>query len=395
MMNTASSNFTSKTIMKRLLDGCSEITLISGDIAQLHTTYSYKNYPVELILNICLFVQGCNQNDEAAAIKIVDEYLGRLHYSDWFRPFISHFDNMMKFELSDYSEFQLCEEINCFLRARQFLDTNYSLYGIFGIKRPVNTIYLEGKIGPLNKLVYLVRKEMNNKQAKLAIRQRQKNCNKNFISCRKLVNGLFNVHSKLLVLPINFGFKPNPEILTRTYRPSDLRGTFHSKYYLENLKDLLAQFLRNKRHNKTLQSIEGYILKFEHSVKKGFHLNAIFFIDGDKHDKDGDFTTELTKYWHQLTNGNGCTYNCILTNDKYRNLGIGMIERSDINKRNNLIMHVVNYLCKSDQFFLFKPIKNFKKFQISQVPQRSNSAELSKIQFNYSDEQILAREEIQ
>lgn len=315
-------------------------------------------------------MQGCNQNDEAAAIKIVDEYSGRLHYSDWFRPFISHFDDMMKFELSDCSEFQLCEEINCFLRARQFLDTNYNLHGIFGIKRPVNTIYLEGKIGPLNKLVYLVHKEMNNKQAKLAIRQRQKNCNKNLISCRKLVNGLFNIHSKLRVLHINFGFKPNPEILTRTHRPIDLRDTFHSKYYLENLKDLLAQFLRNKRHNKTLQSIKGYILKFEHDVKKGFHVHAIFFLNDDKHHKDGDFTTELTKYWHQLTNGNGCTYNCLLTNDKYRNLGIGMIERSDINKRNNLIMHVVNYLCKSDQFLLFKPIKNFKKFQISRISQR-------------------------
>lgn len=358
--------------MERLLDDYSEITLISGDIEQLHTTYSYKNYHVELILNICLFVQGCNQNDEAAAIKIVDEYLGRLHYSDWFRPFISHFDDMMKFELSDCSEFQLCEEINCFLRARQLLDTNYSLYGIFGIKRPVNIIYLEEKIGPLNKLVYLISEEMNSKKVKLAIRQRQKNCNKNFISCRKLVNGLFNVNSKLLVLPINFGFKPNPEILTRTHRPSDLRDTFHSKYYLENLKDLLAQFLRNKRHNKTLQSIEGYILKFEHSVKKGFHLNAIFFLNGDKHHKDGDFTTELTKYWYQLTNGNGCTYNCHMAKDKYRAICMGIIDYTE-NAKRDALDDCVKYFCKKEQYFMFNKLNRVRTLQMSQPPQRRSN----------------------
>lgn len=224
----------------------------------------------------------------------------------------------------------------------------------------------------LNLFVQHVREQMDSSNVKHAIRNRGKKSRLNLKSCRKLINQYFNTFSKLLIIRIDFAFKPPEESLCPPY-PKELEHPFHSENALQLLKNYIAQFLRNRRHNKILNQIKGYILKFEHGLKKGFHVHAIFIMDGNIHHKDGYFADELTKYWKNLTNGEGCTYNCHMAKDKYKKVCIGIINYTDEAKRQALDT-CIQYFCKKDQYFMFNKMNRNKTLQLSQPPQKRSKA---------------------
>ena len=207
---------------------------------------------------------------------------------------------------------------------------------------------------------------------KNVIRKREEKAKQNLKSCRKAINQCFAKFSKLLVIRIDFAFKPPLENLT-PYCPDELQHPFHSENALQSLKELIAQLLRNRRHNKILNQIKGYILKFEHGLKKGFHVHALFFMDGNLHQSDGYFAHEITKYWKKLTNDRGCTYNCHMAKHKYKTLCIGMIGYTDTAKRKALD-DCVQYFCKKEQYFMFNKLKSIRTIQTSQPPQRGSNA---------------------
>lgn len=207
---------------------------------------------------------------------------------------------------------------------------------------------------------------------KNVIRKREEKAKQNLKSCRKAINQCFAKFSKLLVIRVDFAFKPPLENLT-PYCPDELQHPFHSENALQSLKELIAQLLRNRRHNKILNQIKGYILKFEHGLKKGFHVHALFFMDGNLHQNDGYFAHEITKYWKKLTNDQGCTYNCHMAKDKYKTLCIGMIDHTDTAKQKALD-DCVQYFCKKEQYLMFNKLNSVRTIQISQPPQRRSNA---------------------
>ncbi|MFU8928201.1 hypothetical protein [Acinetobacter puyangensis] len=312
----------------------------------------------------------------AAIVKPIEgnDFEGFLSYSDWFRPFIQVFDEIIGFRPKDLEDFAVCEEIICFFKAVEVLDTDLSLLGLFeNTYRAQNLHYIQTRTAPLNQFIQLIRKEMNGKEIKIAIRNRLKNCNSNLASCRKLINGCFNTRGKLLVLRIDFGFKIPLDILNSVNQYNDLKKDFHTLDKLELLKQKISQLLNNRRHNKILNEIEGYILKFEHGIKKGFHVHAIFILDGNKHCKDSYFAQQITEYWRKITDDNGCTYNCHMAKRKYKKLGIGVIAHTDIEKRSTLDV-CLEYLCKQDQYFIFQSLKRAKTIQISRPAKRRSNA---------------------
>lgn len=271
---------------------------------------------------------------------------------------------MNKQEIEKYT---ICEEIRCFYEAVDLLESDVNLFGLFESINPQNLTYIQTRVKRLNDFIKLIREQMNSKKVKFAIRNRVKNCESNFKSCRRLINGCFNTWGKLLVIRIDFGFKIPLDILNPSNHVSDLKSSFHSLDNLSILKEQMARFLNNRRHHSLLNKIKGYILKFEHGIKKGFHIHAIFFLNGNKHEKDGYFANEFTAYWDKLTNGKGCTYNCHMAKQKYKRIGIGMVRYTDTEKR-AVLESCIQYLCKQDQYFMFSSLKGIKTVQISRVP---------------------------
>ncbi|MHA3079259.1 hypothetical protein [Acinetobacter sp. ANC 5502] len=352
----------------------SDFTCELSPSSSLPITILYEERRIAMMLNIASFVRVCcMKNELAATVKQSNDLSGFFYYLDWFRPFISVFDNLMEIDRNEFESFRVCEEILCFFRAIDQLENVVRLQGLFEMQQAQKLDYIQTRAKQLNTFIQLIREQMESAEVKSVIQNRVKNCESNLKSCRGLIDGCFNIWGKLLVLRIDFGFKVPEEFLSPNYYHDELKHAFNSLNNLMFLKEQMSRFLNNRRHHKVLNKIKGYILKFEHGIKKGFHCHAIFILDGNKHAKDGYFATELTKYWEQLTTGQGCTYNCHMAKQKYKNLGIGMILHTDIDKR-NVLDNCLQYLCKQDQYFIFSPLKGIKTIQISQIPKlRSNS----------------------
>jgi len=288
------------------------------------------------------------------------------------KPFVSVFDDITGIDLNYLKDFTVCEEILCFFKAKELLNTEIDLIGLFEQPNSQALGHIQPRADLLNRFVQLIREQMASTLVKNAIRDRERKAKNNLKSCRKTVSHYFDKFSKLLVIRVDFAFKPPLEHLTN-YCPDELQHHFHSEDALQSLKRLIARFLHNKRHNKILNQIKGYILKFEHGLKKGFHVHGLFFLDGNLHQNDGYFAHEITKYWKKLTNGQGCTYNCHMAKDKYKTLCIGMIEYTNTEKREALDV-CIQYFCKREQYFMFEKMKSVRTIQTSLPPQRRSNA---------------------
>lgn len=153
-------------------------------------------------------------------------------------------------------------------------------------------------------------------------------------SVTKYINDLHDVHSKLLTIRVDLGYrKEHAETLE-----------------LADIKRDIKRLCDNRRSNSIFKHQVGYICKFEHTPEKGFHAHAALFFDGQKVQKDTYRADAVGEYWNgQITGGRGVYHNCNKDKEKYQHCGIGMIEHSDMEKRHNLLDHVVPYLLKSEQ----------------------------------------------
>ena len=335
----------------------------------------FKEHRIRGMLNIVSFVHACNVNQKksAATVHQYDSSTGFLEYAEWFRPFLCVFDDIVAMHPKEIEDFHVCEEIRCFYIALEQFDGYVSVTGLFEQNRPQMLIYIQSRANQLNTFIKLICQQMNCNSIKLAKRRRKKKSASNLKSCRKLINECFHALSKLVILRLDLGLKVPLETFDTTHDFNDLKKSFHSLDNLKLLKLTAANMMNNKRHNKIINAIVGYMLKFEHGIKKGFHIHAIFILDGNKHQKDGYFASEITKYWSKLTDGNGCTYNCHMAKNKYKKLGIGMIHHQDFEKR-NVLDTCIKYLCKQEQYFVFSSLKNVRTLQISKPPKRRSNA---------------------
>lgn len=270
-------------------------------------------------------------------------------------------------------DFTVCEEILSFFNAKELLNTEVDLIGLFECSNSQPLVNIQTRVDLLNKLVQFVREQMNSVEVKDAIKKRKRMAQENSKSCRNLINQYFAKFSKLLVIRIDFAFTPPLENLSN-FCPDEFQHPFHSEVTLQSLKQQIKRLLDNRRHNKILRPIQGYILKFEHGLKKGFHVHAMFFMNGNLHQNDSYFAHEITKYWKKLTDGKGCTYNCHMAKDKYKTICMGIIDYTDAAKRKALD-DCVNYFCKEEQYFMFSKIgKMLKTLQKSEAPKKLSNA---------------------
>ena len=153
-------------------------------------------------------------------------------------------------------------------------------------------------------------------------------------SVTQYINDLHDVHSKLLTVRVDLGYrKEHAETLE-----------------LADIKRDIKRMFDNRRSNSIFEHQVGYICKFEHTPEKGPHAHAAFFFDGQQVQKDIYRADAVGKYWNgQITEGKGVYHNCNRDKEKYQHCGIGMIEHSDIEKRRNLLDFVVPYMLKSEQ----------------------------------------------
>lgn len=358
-------NEESKTL--RVLIQDHQVTVPPSDVYPNRLLYS--DFRIERMLGIPVFVQECmNTNLPAATVKQISENYGHVKYEDWFKPFIKNFDELLNTNLDVFKQFELCLESQAFFRALNDMKHPPHLYGLLEFSRKNgNWGYLNQQIKLVNEFINLIRQEMNCQSIRRAIQNREDHNKENVTSCKLLLGKLFQKYDQLCVLPVDFAYTPVQQDLLHNH-PTDLKQEFHGPHRLELLKKQMVQFLENRRRNKTLKQIVGYLFSVGHSLQKGFIVKAIFFLDGNTCGQAEDYVNYLSQYWSRLTDQQGCTYHDDDLTQSPR-LGAGLIKDTDKEQRENLMLSI-QYRCQFEQFFRLKYLgaNSYKRLQMSRPP---------------------------
>mgnify|MGYP000854488684 CR=1 FL=1 len=343
-----------------------QVTLAPSNVYQ--SRFLYSDFRLDQMLDIPCFVQECNKTQlPAATVKQTDQGREYFESEDWFRPFIKKIDDLINTNPEFLKPFDVCVETQCFFKTLDAMGSPPSLYGLFERKlRGRNPSNLKQRVELLNEFIELLREELNKPAVKEAIQNREKQYKENFTSCKLLVSKLFQKYGQLGVVHVDFAYTPDQQDLQHNH-PTDLKQRFHGSYQFERLKQQIDQLLENRRRNKTLKQIKGYLFYFGHSLKKGVFVKVIFFLDGNTCQAE-DYVKYLSKYWSRLTNQQGCTYFC--DGDSSQSpTGISLIKETDKEQRENLMLSI-QYYCQLEQFFRLKYLgeNSYKRLQMSQPP---------------------------
>ncbi|MFP5084419.1 hypothetical protein [Acinetobacter pittii] len=345
-----------------------QVTLASPNVHQ--PLFLYSDFRLDRMLDIPRFVRECNKTQlPAATVKQTDQGREYFECEDWFRPFfIKTFDDLISTNPYFLKPFDLCEETKCFFRTLDAMSSPPSLYGLFERNlRGRNPSNLNQRIELLNEFIELLRKELNSPTVKDVIRKREEQHKESFTSCKLLVSKLLQKYGQLWVIPVDFAYTPDQQDLLHN-NPTDLKQEFHGSHRLELLKQQIAQLLENRRRNKTLKQIVGYLFYFGHSLKKGCFVKVIFFLDGNTCQAE-DYVEYLSQYWGRLTDQQGCTYFCDGDSTQSPRLGIKLIKETDKEQRENLMLGI-QYRCQLEQFFRLKYVgaNSYRRLQMSKPP---------------------------
>ncbi len=258
----------------------------------------------------------------------------------------------IKFEYSEFVNlfFKACDE----LQFRQRLSTLKNNFDI-------SCLPSEQSRELFRELVTLIRQRSVMPEFKYQVHRRKIDASRNFKSMSEYVNELFEFKSPLMVLRIDFSYKK--EI-----------ARFVS---FEDAKSDMERFLRNRRSNKRLfDGWLGYIMKIEYGIEKGYHWHALIFLNGTLRKHDIYWSMEIGKYWTEIiTQGRGLFFSSNARKDiPAERSGRGMIHRTDIQKRKNLL-HIVGYMTKAEQFIrISKACSKDKSITKGEVPVRTSNA---------------------
>ena len=191
-----------------------------------------------------------------------------------------------------------------------------------------------------NNYIATLRTNMQTRQFKEKIRHREENSTRSFVKSVQYMDALFDHYRRMVVLRLDF------------YLSKD-----HREQEGEPLEPLLCHFstLRDQMQRKVgvFEHLVGYIARIEYGAKKGHHVHALFFFDGDHVRNYYGLATCIVEQWHKLTNGHGRYFNTQEKFLQYRCKAIGMIERNNAEMR-KCLAYVIWYITKLDQFLPYK-----------------------------------------
>ncbi|MFZ6755954.1 hypothetical protein ACO0K9_01950 [Undibacterium sp. Ji50W] len=197
---------------------------------------------------------------------------------------------------------------------------------------------------------------------KAKLRLQAKEANERYTDYCNYVNALFDCCDRLVVLRVDLAYC------------KELTCKMSLEMALADLDRLFA----NMRNNYLFESLEGYIVKTEYGIERGIHFHLVLFFNGSARNGSSHIfhAMQIGQYWSEVvTRGRGGYWNCNKEAKNYHKmgrLGVGLIRWNEMDLRNNLLEHVVGYICKQDQCFrslLLPKAKLIRRGQYPDVPE--------------------------
>lgn len=158
---------------------------------------------------------------------------------------------------------------------------------------------------------------------------------RNFFELAKLINRLFDYHSRILVVRVDLGYGQG----------------FAKAITLETAQKHRDQLLAARRDcSDVFDGLLGYAWCLEYGDNgSGYHYHFLAFYNGATRRDGVGIGMGIGNLWRSITNLSGKCYVCNFDESKLAKigcLGIGMIHRDDVPKRICLIEKVAAYLTK-------------------------------------------------
>lgn len=212
-----------------------------------------------------------------------------------------------------------------------------------------------------NQLISKIRGLCDTRRFKTKLQRRERNARRNEAKGLALEANMYDWKSRHLILMLHFGYKPE----------------HRSAITLKEIQTHRDRFLNNRRMNRLLRGINGFIWKIEQGEKTGLHLHVLIFYS-PKSQRDVFIAKKIGEYWVNVVTlrGKGAYWNS--NADKRRHakyghgVGTGEIDRTADQKREALRENI-RYLAKSDQYLLETEAENSHTFGTSQ-PRKKKKA---------------------
>lgn len=259
-------------------------------------------------------------------------------------------------------EFEYSEYLNIFIQSCLQLQILTKKNGIFVMEVPHSSStqlrYVVPDWNSFCRLLEVMYAKSSTAEFKEKLRSQAKEANERYTDYCNYVNALFECCDRLVVLRVDLAYR------------KELTGETSLEMALADLDRLFA----NMRNNYLFESLEGYIVKTEYGIERGIHFHLVLFFNGSARNGSSHIfhAMQIGQYWSEvITKGRGRYWNCnqqAKNYQKMRRLGVGLIHWSDTELRNNLLEHVVGYVCKQDQCFRSLLLPRAKLIRRGQYP---------------------------
>lgn len=193
----------------------------------------------------------------------------------------------------------------------------------------------------LNNFVDSLRQKIKSRENKARMAKLKRASNKNCRSIFDYIKAIFDNHSRVLVLRFDLA-------VNKPSRYPDVKDSVTTFDMMNDWREALLDTLQYKIFAK---GFLGYIWKLEYGLEKSYHYHFIVFLDGASYREDVSLCKMIGDCWcNDVTQGKGAFFNCNAKKHDYRELGIGMIHRADLEKIRILKEKVATYFVKVDYY---------------------------------------------
>ena len=227
-----------------------------------------------------------------------------------------------------------------------------------------------------NDFLLTMREEARWVKLKKRISDWMSNGKNNLAYLRRYLDYLFERYARLMVIDLVFEYRKTAcadateaierrdAMQGRANREHEafMNGTVHHEenprwVSLVELKEDWRHLKQNMKGKRSIfKYLVGYVGRIEYSRDGGHHLHICFLFNGSSLEDHIGYSLKIARYFkEEITEGRGYAFSCNLkaAQGGYRNVGVGLIDHYDHEKRKNL-WTAVSYFAKATQLVRIK-----------------------------------------
>lgn len=199
------------------------------------------------------------------------------------------------------------------------------------------TIY--EKVNGLNQVVSDIRASLSKNEMRSIEKRHERARAKRHDSASRYMESFRQSYARITCVRIDLGFRKGKFVESEDFL-GDLEIV---KYYWRQMRQDLTKGV-------PISGMIGFVVRLEYGVLTGYHLHGLFIFDGSRRQQDILLSQAIGEHWinQVVPNGAGRYYNCNRNKERYRHLGIGVINYYEELKYQALKDLVIDYMVKPD-----------------------------------------------